>query len=463
MAIQFDDDAQFQEYKDIILEVRAESRHKDRGNIVFPIKVDLPAEPMTAEQAKKVLNMIASHFKKYANDLQSIFCKYWEYLRIDYIKSKAEYDFLAGAPDWVKTLEPYLIPIAAEANKDFTLADFYRKCFTEDWEPVKESPYFDLVEEAEKRRAEHQKAQDLLEITVKHTDLMQRPTDKISRNIWGIEIPKNGIYRQSFKTGKVLKKGKDGKEKKVDALIYFGMDFNNPDPNVNIKSQEELTIYDKEIYRAIGDIWNAGNEYTTASQIYSYAFKDTSKPNKDQRKIVFDSLTKLRRADIFIDNVSGKNSEKKLGLDYKEYSNYESSLLPIEIIKNCDNIVINGQKIDNVIHIFREPPLLTFAKERKQVTNQERKLLQVPISITEINLLIRDYLIDRICWMKNGKSTISRKILYKTVYENCKLKDAYSKKLLRAKESIKKCLEHYKSCDFIKGYSESKDGITIIL
>ena len=70
---------------------------------------------------------------------------------------------------------------------------------------------------------------------------------------------------------------------------------------------------------------------------------------------------------------------------------YDAALLPLERMQ----AIVNGQTVDSAFHLFREPPLITFAKERKQVTTIERKVLQTPISKTNQNLLIEDYLLER--------------------------------------------------------------------
>ena len=111
------------------------------------------------------------------------------------------------------------------------------------------------------------------------------------------------------------------------------------------------------------------------------------------------------------------------------------------------------------IHIFREPPLISFAKQRNQLTTVEIKLLQSPVSKTDSNLLIDDYLLTRISRMKNGRSKSSNKILYQTVFDNCNI--GTSKQKSRAKGTIKRYLEHYKSCGLFKKYEETEAGITI--
>ena len=61
--------------------------------------------------------------------------------------------------------------------------------------------------------------------------------------------------------------------------------------------------------------------------------------------------------------------------------------------------------------------------------------------------------------MKNTKSKLSNKILYKTIFENTEIKTA--KQQGRAKNKIRQLLDFYKKQAFIKDYREGSDGITI--
>lgn len=158
----------------------------------------------------------------------------------------------------------------------------------------------------------------------------------------------------------------------------------------------------------------------------------------------------MRAAHIYINN----ESENSLYPKYNKFV-YDSSLLPMERI----SAVVNGQTVDGAIHLFREPPLTTFAKDRKQITTLSRQLLQSPLSKTDINLQIDDYLIERISHIKKSKGKLSSKLLYKTIFEKTNIKTRNQK--MRGKEKISKYLTHYKKCNFIKSFQTESDGVTI--
>ena len=167
----------------------------------------------------------------------------------------------------------------------------------------------------------------------------------------------------------------------------------------------------------------------------------------DIRKIN-NSISKMAGARIYIDNVQEVNANYKY-----DHFRYDGALLPMERIQ----AVVNGQVADAAIHIFREPPMMTFARERKQITTFSARLLDSPLSKTNSNIELEDYLIEEIARIKNGKR--SNKLLFKTIYEHANITTTKQKQ--RAPGKIRQLLEHYKAHGFIKAYDEKKDGVII--
>ena len=124
--------------------------------------------------------------------------------------------------------------------------------------------------------------------------------------------------------------------------------------------------------------------------------------------------------------------------------------------------VRNGKRTDKAIRIFREPPLITFAKQRKQVTTLDIKLLQTPLSKTDGNLLIQDYLLERISKEKNNKKNRKKhefRIIFETLYKHTNITTKKQKQ--RAAGKITKYLDQFKKVEFITFYEMEKDGVTI--
>ena len=57
------------------------------------------------------------------------------------------------------------------------------------------------------------------------------------------------------------------------------------------------------------------------------------------------------------------------------------------------------------------------------------------------------------------KQQINKKMLYSTIYEKTGITTKMERN--RAPEKIRRYLDHYKKCGFIKGYKETSDGVII--
>lgn len=262
------------------------------------------------------------------------------------------------------------------------------------------------------------------------------PLDKINSLVWDLlEIAPEG------QIGIATERRGSGKE----ATILYSINFDALETDLTIT--KKLTTFDKRCYIAVSALYNSKNEFITASQIHK-AMGNTSNPSAADVVKINESLTKMGAARVYIDNTQEVTVNKK----YPRFK-YDAPLLPFE---RC-SAYINSQLTESAIHLFREPPLTTFAKERKQITTISQRLLASPVSKTEANLRLDDYLIERIAHIKRGKA--SAKLLYSTIFERCGIADKKSKQ--RTPDKIRRYLEHYKQCEYIKGYTEGKDGIII--
>lgn len=283
--------------------------------------------------------------------------------------------------------------------------------------------------------------------TIRRAKSIEFPLDKPNSRIWNL-LEKNTEGQVTFDLAKT------GSKKVL--LATYSIDFDALEGQVKgLQITKRLLIYDKCVYMAISALFNAGNNIVTLSQIY-YAMGYTGRPGKKDLNKINQSITKMMTAHIFFDNEQESQA-------YKNYPHfkYDGSLLPVE----RGTYIVNGQLAEAAIKVFREPPLITFAKQRRQITTIDVKLLQSPISKTDMNLLINDYLIERISRAKNGKKKSCR-ILFKTLYEHARIADRpktntekQAKK--RAPEKVQKYLEFYQSQGFIKRFTVEPDGVTV--
>lgn len=266
------------------------------------------------------------------------------------------------------------------------------------------------------------------------------PVDKMNSTVWDILRTKeiDGQIQLTLAAESAKDKGKQ------QLNTYVSIDFSGLDKDV--KLTRKLEPYDKRVYVAIGALWAAGNQVITIGQIY-YAMGGRGNPSDDQRAKIEAAITKMAAAHIYISNE--EESEK---YNYPKFT-YDASLLPMERI----SATVNGATVESAIHLFREPPLIDYARGRNQITTISRKLLETPLNWTSLNLTIEDYLLESIAHIK--KKRRNKRMLYNTIYEKAHVTD--KKQRQRTRERTHTILDHYKSCGAIKGYSVDGEGITI--
>lgn len=279
-------------------------------------------------------------------------------------------------------------------------------------------------------------------ITTKASKI-EYPIDKInSEDTW--------TKNQTFAASVDVKK-RNSKQKQ-DVEILYAIDFSQLEAKQNISISKELTAYDKRVYIAVAALFNAGNKIMSTPMIY-HAMGFTGEPGKSDKEQIYNSIIKMRLTAIAIDTT--KESEK---YDYPKFQ-YTGTLLPSEDY----SAVINGNLTDKAINFLREPPLITFAKGRGQFTTFCIEILQSPLSKTDINLKIEDYLLERIARIKHG--TGQPKILYKTIADNVGIKnmtiDNQRNLKKRLPSKVNKYLDYYVKRQFIKKYTTDKDGVIV--
>ncbi len=374
-------------------------------------------------------------------------------------QQRAEIEFLAGLAQELQDLAPFLEMEIEEMEKnpafaDATLREILEQGFDADGNPT-DSPFRQLIERAKQRQAEftatedaietiEQAAEELPRIISNPTDLLTYPLDKPNSRIWNLlaAADPNGQLALEIETTSDTDK-KKGKE----AIIYYNISFDEPETGIKITKQ--LTPFDKRVYIAAAALLNAGNSIMTATQIHKM-MGNRGQPNEDQTKKINESLDKMRAATVYIDTTK----EVTVNKGYPKFI-YDGALIEFRRI----SAYINNTMTDAAIWLLAEPPLITFAKKRRQITNVPRLLLESPVNKTNANLRLEDYLLDRISHMKSPKSKTPRKMLFSTIYERCGITEKKQKQ--RTPEKIQRYLGHYKKCGWIAGYSTAKDSVTI--
>lgn len=310
------------------------------------------------------------------------------------------------------------------------------------WKPLIDNAAAELEKFQESQKVATE-SNNLIHHTANAVQKIEYGLDKVNANLWRL----SSLYDGTNITIDTARNGKNHAEVNVLASLSFD-DFTD-----EVKKQiVKLSQYDKRVYMAAAALFNAGNSVVTASQIYK-TMSGNKRPASTSLANISKSLEKMAKIRLSIDNTDENKAMKNLPLYI-----YKGSLLPCESIA----AYINGKFTEEAIHIFREPPLLEFARSRKQLTTFSRKLFDTPISHTELNMAVEDYLIQRI---SRGLEHQNNKILLSTLFEAITPEDSTPRQKRHIKESghekIKAILNHYKNIDFIKDFTLTKNYIHI--
>lgn len=274
----------------------------------------------------------------------------------------------------------------------------------------------------------------------KRVNSVEFPIDKVNNNVWNLlsyDTAGQLTFNLNMASYQDRQRGKQ-------VPLYYSINFSAIE---DITITKQLTPYDKRVYIAIAALYNQGNTAISYSQIYA-AMGNKKRPSAKDIDKIDKSVTKMAAAWLTMDN----GGELKANYKYKPWK-YDAALLPLERMRS----IINGVPVENAIHLFREPPLVTFAKERKQLTTFDIYVLDTPVSKTDQNIMIEDYLLDAIAAIGHGRR--NSKVLFDTLYDATKITTKKQKQ--RAPEKVVKILEYYQKCGLIKNYIMENDGVNI--
>lgn len=291
------------------------------------------------------------------------------------------------------------------------------------------------------------------------------PVDKINKTIWHL--------LEEHSTGGQIGLHTEKNGSKAPVMVYYAISFDALEKQ-GITITKRLNAYEKRVYIAAGALHAIkGKEPFTLTELYT-AMGNTGRPGSNDLEKLNAAITKMGGARIFVDN----QQEIDAKYDYPLFR-YDGMLLPMERV----TAIVDGKVTDAAIHLFREPPLITYARQHQQLTTINIKLLQSPASKTEANIAIEDYLIERIAQARNERRKLEKKrcktdeerqakaealekaksarILLDTLYEHAEITTKMQRQ--RAPEKIIRILEHYKNCSFIQDYKMDESGITLTL
>lgn len=212
-----------------------------------------------------------------------------------------------------------------------------------------------------------------------------------------------------------------------------------------LKITKKLDHKDEAIYTAAANLWYAGNEYFSLSMLYQVYHE--SQPRGGETDEISERLLKAAKAWLTLDNKEESEVTKY------PYFKYDGSLLPMERV-TC---YINGKLTEQAIHLFREPPLFTYARERGAIVNVEQKYLAPPINRNERTDHLNTYLLRIIKTAQRDKG-ITNRITFETIFDELDLEKGSIQS--RIKGYVKRLFDFYKEGGLISNYDMDKRGIT---
>lgn len=372
---------------------------------------------------------------------RSIPAKKWEKLAEDQMRLSALLADIPRKATWLIQASIQYAPGTHEMLDVGIYPNLTGTALLEAWKEITGEDLFEdlhtgkTIEELLQEATPPQDLSALDRVNVRPVDRLIYPLDKVNANIWSLpETDTGGQLR--------IRAEKLGSKKEIN--ILYSIDFDSLGSNARIT--KKLTQFDKRVYIAVAGLFNAGNTVITLRQIH-LAMGGTGRASANQRQKISAAVHKMHGATISIDNAIEAGA-----YNYPKFV-YTGSLLPIERIKK----IVNGNVVEEAIHLFREPPAMTFAKQRGQITTIPVRLLNSHVSMTDTNLAIEDYLLDRISHAKTGKG--QTKILYRTICD--KAGAVTRKQQQRVPEKVKEYLTHYVKCAYIASFAETSDGVTV--
>lgn len=224
-----------------------------------------------------------------------------------------------------------------------------------------------------------------------------------------------------------------------------------------LQIQKHLTPFDKQVQTGIFTLIENGYTAFTAKQVYEvFAGKTTTSPQAIGQ--VTRSINKQRTTLITIDWTAHAKMKRLPVEQQGDYIATEENLLLLRRVK----LRCNGQELDGY-SVIETPVLYRYAKQIGQLSTIDRKLLDVPVNNTAVNIVLKNELLERIDTMKKRPGKVSNNIAFETLY---KLVGAGEdrKERERIRTAIEKMLKAWKKEEFISGYSinQEKQKITSI-
>lgn len=219
--------------------------------------------------------------------------------------------------------------------------------------------------------------------------------------------------------------------------------------------ESPLTEMDAAVLSACISEQKVGNEDTTTAIILraltgKVGESGDHKLRVNQREAILHSVTKLMQTIIDIDL---SEANKALNYNNGKPQQLRAPILPCEFV----TIEINGQPVNDVIHFYRESPIMTIAEQRNQILRYDTKLLDVPgQNNTPLVIVLKNYVMRRIAEIK--LHDMPPTLTFDDIFKRARISDANKHVKFDARNTVEKFFAHLQEEAAVKNFELVKKG-----
>ncbi len=357
-----------------------------------------------------------------------------------YLISKREIlEYIAKYEETAKEAE-------ARAKKAEAEADAERKARIEAEQEVVE-----LAEQLEER--------SFLTSTIKEAESGKLPSHrKALSKPDSHKLPTTKLSRRLHELGECTDKGirVSADNSKKEAIIFVSISYKG--------ENFSLDRYEIAVINAVATLFDAGNTEVTSQDIarVTAGFNDTE----------FITISKREEIEKIIDKAIDTN----IKIEYKQHLAMNKKGGEVSEVSTCDSKLIEARKVTHTIEdrngtrkekcyiLLSTPPLYQYA----DAVNQMQSIPHVQyntkgkIDSNKKNIVVKNYLFERIGGMKQKNSKLSRVMLYDTIAEKCGIDINGRTQKQRLRTTVTTLLKHFIETKFIESYEQNKKGNSIV-
>ena len=244
--------------------------------------------------------------------------------------------------------------------------------------------------------------------------------------------------------------GRKGK-KEINTMVSLALPR-----QFELEGKNRMDAYDKAVLNGVNSLLENGTVNFTIPMLY-HAMTGKTNPTVDEGLLheLQNRIELMRRTLITID-LSEELEARYLDIGLTE-PQVQGYLLPANKI----SARINGREVQ-VYHLLDTPPMLAYAKLKRQLATVPLSLLNAPLNNNATTIPLKNYLISRCEGMRNPHNSLkSNKILFRSIYAELGEEDAGKVRKKRIRDYTEVVLKHMVDKGYLKRYTFTKSGRTI--